>query len=53
MEDKLPFVFEKNTIVINSGIFLSSGTGHHPKRLISSYELIFIRSGTLSIAEED
>ncbi len=36
----------------NGGLFLSRGEGIHPKRTIQSYELILVRSGTLSLYEE-
>ena len=36
-----------------SGLFISQGIGIHPKRKISGYELIVVRSGTLGIAEEN
>lgn len=37
----------------NGGLFLSRGEGVHPDRRITSYELIFVRKGTLSIQEEE
>ena len=36
----------------NGGLFISRGSGIHPKRVIQTWELIFVRSGTLSIAEQ-
>jgi AraC-like DNA-binding protein len=36
----------------NAGLFVSPGLGRHPTRRIASYELIFVRSGILGIAEE-
>lgn len=53
---------EKNTVSFpsnilvqahNGGLFLSRGTGTHPRRKLSSCELIFVRKGTLSIREEE
>jgi AraC-like DNA-binding protein len=37
----------------NGGIFVSRGSGMHPRRTISSYELIFVTEGTLSLQEEN
>lgn len=36
----------------NAGLFISPGFGKHPSRVLPSFELIFVRSGTLSIADE-
>ena len=35
----------------NAGIFVSRGIGIHPKRIITSYELFFVKHGVLSIKE--
>jgi len=35
------------------GLFISSGKGTHPDRVLDSYELIVVRKGTLSIWEND
>ncbi len=37
----------------NAGLFISRGMGMHPDRIIDSFELIFVRSGTLSISENE
>ncbi|MCL6439581.1 MAG: AraC family transcriptional regulator [Rubrobacteraceae bacterium] len=37
----------------NAGLFVSRGRGVHPDRVLSSYELIFVREGALSIFEEE
>lgn len=37
----------------NAGLFISTGQGKHPNRIINSYELIFVRSGVLGIQEEN
>jgi len=37
----------------NAGLFISTGKGCHPNRVIDSYELIFVRSGVLGIQEEE
>ena len=36
----------------NGGLFVSSGWGSHPARILESYELILVRSGTLQLREE-
>jgi AraC-like DNA-binding protein len=36
----------------NAGLFVSRGQGTHPTRVIDSYELIFVRRGTLGMFEE-
>jgi AraC-like DNA-binding protein len=35
------------------GLFISSGKGTHPDRVLNDFELIVVRKGTLSIWEED
>jgi len=35
------------------GLFISSGRGTHPDRVLNDYELIVVRKGTLSIWEND
>lgn len=35
----------------NGGLFMSRGVGTHPHRVIDSFELIYVRRGTLSIEE--
>ena len=35
------------------GLFISSGKGTHPDRVLNDYELIVVRKGTLSIWEND
>lgn len=37
----------------NAGLFVSRGRGRHPDRTIDSYELIFVRSGSLSMYEDE
>jgi AraC-like DNA-binding protein len=37
----------------NGGLFVSPGHGTHPDRVLDSYELIFVRQGTLSLWEQD
>lgn len=38
-------------VAANAGLFVSRGQGIHPDRMIDSYELIFVRSGTLVMEE--
>lgn len=35
------------------GLFMSSGKGTHPDRVLNDYELIVVRKGTLSLWEDD
>ncbi|MCC7448227.1 MAG: AraC family transcriptional regulator [Anaerolineae bacterium] len=35
----------------NAGLFVSNGTGIHPRRTLPNYELIFLVKGTLNMAE--
>ncbi|WP_413721228.1 AraC family transcriptional regulator [Sodalis sp. RH24] len=35
----------------NGGLFISRGLGHHPTRVLGSYELIFVEQGILAIRE--
>jgi AraC-like DNA-binding protein len=37
----------------NAGLFISRGIGTHPKRILNSYEILFVDTGTLSLWEED
>lgn len=39
--------------VVACGLFISSGKGTHPDRILNDYELIVVRKGTLSIWEDD
>ncbi|TCL06046.1 MULTISPECIES: helix-turn-helix domain-containing protein [Sodalis] len=36
----------------NGGLFISRGLGHHPTRILESYELIFVEQGILAISED-
>lgn len=38
-------------VAANAGLFVSRGQGIHPDRMIDSYELIFVRSGTIMMEE--
>ncbi len=37
----------------NGGLFVSRGIGSHPTRVITTFELIFVKNGVLSIREGD
>ena len=37
----------------NGGLFISRGVGSHPRRVIASFELIFVVSGTLCMQEDE
>jgi AraC-like DNA-binding protein len=39
--------------VVSCGLFISSGKGTHPDRVLDNYELIVVRKGTLSLWEDD
>jgi AraC-like DNA-binding protein len=42
-----------DTTVVSCGMFVSSGHGTHPDRVLDNYELIVVRKGTLTILEDD
>ena len=42
-----------SVIYISSGLFKSDGVWQHPKRIIDSYEIIFMHEGTAFICEEE
>jgi AraC-like DNA-binding protein len=37
----------------NGGLFISRGLGHHPTRILESWELIFVEQGMLAICEDN
>lgn len=39
--------------VQNGGLFISRGVGVHPERILTSWEVIFVEKGTLTIQEDD
>jgi len=47
------FYIENPIEIENGGMFISNGTGSHPKRTIGSFELIFVYCGQLAIREGD
>ena len=49
--ERLYLPFSPGLRVVSAGLFVCPGYGIHPDRVIDSYELIFVRSGRLGIAE--
>lgn len=50
--NQLNLLFGPGLRAYNAGLFVSRGHGIHPDRRINTYELIFVRQGTLGIEEE-
>ena len=50
--DCLPIADNSRFEPSNAGLFVSPGHGIHPERVIDSYELILVRTGTLILGEE-
>ncbi len=48
----LSIVFDSPIKAENAGLFVMTQEGRHPKRIIDSFELIFVISGVLKIGEE-
>jgi AraC-like DNA-binding protein len=48
----LEFAVQLQLEASNGGLFISRGVGRHPSRVISSFELIFVKEGVLGIEEE-
>jgi len=53
IKDTLSFGFIDELIPQNAGLFISRGQGIHPKRIITSHELIFVTNGVLDICENN
>jgi len=51
--DSLGVPFQLGVSVVSCGLFVSSGQGTHPDRVLDNNELIVVRKGMLSIWEED
>ena len=49
----LSFGFVDEGVPQNGGLFISRGQGKHQKRIITSYELIFVIQGVLDICENN
>lgn len=52
MEIQLALPFETPIRATNGGLFVSRGVGTHPRRVIDSFELIYVKRGALGIEEE-
>ena len=52
-ENVLEFSLSVPVRAHNAGIFISRGVGSHPDRVLSSYELIYVRDGVLHLQEEE
>jgi AraC-like DNA-binding protein len=48
----LNVTFKTSVKAENGGLFISPGHGQHPSRVMSSHELILVRSGRLALTEE-
>jgi AraC-like DNA-binding protein len=51
--DRLSLAAPMALRAVSCGLFISSGKGTHPDRVLDSYELIVVRKGTLSLWEEE
>jgi AraC-like DNA-binding protein len=51
MDSHLSLFLHMPVQVTNGGLFVSRGVGVHPRRVIDSYELIYVKRGTLAIEE--
>ena len=40
-------------VAANAGLFISRGVGRHPSRVVSFFDLIYVRTGVLGIQEDD
>jgi len=50
-DDMIEVISNIGLKIENGGLFISRGQGIHPRRIIHSWELIFVESGSLSIRE--
>lgn len=51
-EDVVHFPYALPVKPLNAGLFVSTCTGKHPVRTIDSYELLFMKSGSLDLFEQ-
>jgi hypothetical protein len=51
--DSLEIPVPLELLASNGGLFVSRGIGTHPTRVITTFELIFVKSGVLGIREGD
>jgi AraC-like DNA-binding protein len=49
----LALKFASPIVAQNGGYFISRGVGRHPRRVIDSYELIYVDKGSLALREQD
>ncbi len=52
-EERLGLALSLEVSVVSCGLFISSGQGTHPDRVLDNYELIVVRKGILAIWEEE
>jgi len=51
MDTQLALPFSTPILASNGGMFVSRGVGTHPRRVIDSFELIYVKRGVLAIEE--
>ena len=51
MDNQLPLPYAMPIQATNGGLFVSRGVGMHPRRVIDSFELIYVKRGVLAIEE--
>jgi AraC-like DNA-binding protein len=51
-EPTLDLPLRLSLLSANGGLFISRGLGSHPRRVIDSFELIYVKRGALSIEED-
>ena len=51
MDNQLPLPYSMPIRATNGGLFVSRGVGMHPRRVIDSFELIYVKRGVLAIEE--
>jgi len=52
IDTPLSFPLRLTLLASNGGLFISRGVGTHPRRVIDSFELIYVKRGMLSIEED-
>ncbi|WP_083749012.1 AraC family transcriptional regulator [Pelomonas sp. KK5] len=50
-ENTLSLTLPQGLQATNGGLFISRGVGTHPRRVIDSFELLYVKKGTLGIEE--
>ena len=51
-DNALSFVLPQSLQATNGGLFISRGVGQHPRRVIDSFELLYVKKGQLGIEED-